>query len=86
MANSLNEELTGKVVVLRESRFKEEYKALQFRVFEVSGGFGADSYTAGTALFGTFLVDGEQARMNGYDVERLATEEDLALVESVRGG
>jgi hypothetical protein len=77
MANTLNENLTGRVVVLSAKRMKPEYQDLKYRLFKVSGGFGAQGYTMGRALFGTFLVDGEEARMDGYDVERLAAQEEI---------
>ena len=77
MANSLNQELSGKVVVLKKDGLKPEYHDIKQRLFKVSGGFGASSFTNGSVLFGTFLSDGEECRMNGYDVERLATDEEI---------
>lgn len=74
--NSLKMQLEGKVVVLRANVLKAEYRDLKWRLFRVDGGFGASPNTIGTALIGQFLADGEKARMEGYDVERLATEED----------
>ncbi|KKL78829.1 hypothetical protein LCGC14_2020940 [marine sediment metagenome] len=78
MGNSLNQDLEGKVVVLAKGSLRSEYHELKHRLFRVSGGFGAKSYTIGTALFGTFLADGDKGRMEGYDVERLATDEECA--------
>ena len=46
----------------------------------MNGGFGATPDTAGRALFGTFLADGERARMSGSDGERIASDEDLAVM------
>ena len=75
MANSLRMDLEGKVVI-----FKQEYMTVPAldHPFRVTGGFGAKDYTAGRALYGTFLSDGEKARMEGYMVERLATPEEIA--------
>lgn len=81
MANSLKTDLTGKVVVLKVKLMKPEFQDLKYRLFRVEGGFGAVPFTSGTALFGITLVDGEHARFSGYDVERLATEEEIAIME-----
>jgi len=81
MANSLDQNLEGKVVVLRKKIFKPEYRDIKYRVFKVTGGFGAYANTIGRALFGIHLIDGERARYDGFDVERLATEEEIKLVE-----
>ena len=74
MANSLNKELTGKIVILKAESLKPEYRDLKWRRFQVeatSPGSGAHPYTAGTALFGVFLEDGEYARISGMNVERI---------------
>lgn len=85
MANALGHDLMGRVVVLVEGAMAPEYRALKWRLFRVNGGFGAQPFTAGTALFGTHLADGEQARWHGGLVERFATGEDLAALEEVDG-
>ena len=74
MANSLRMDLTGLVVIFRQEHMTVPNLEHPFRV---SGGFGAKEYTAGRALFGDFLSDGEHARMEGYMVERLATDEEI---------
>lgn len=82
MANTLNIDLTGKVVVLRESSLKQpDYPPLK-NLFLVGGGFGALPYTQGRMLGGMFLSDGEDTAMSGYDVERLATEEEIAALDT----
>lgn len=75
MANSLDIDLTGKVVIFRQNYLKVPAKKHPFRV---DGGFGASPHTMGTALGGEFLSDGEVCRMEGYMVERLATDEEIA--------
>jgi len=77
MGNSLNQELESKVVILSKECLKPEYHDIKQRLFRVTGGFGAHTHTIGTALFGKFLADGEEARMEGYNVERLATEKEI---------
>lgn len=74
MGNALNQNLAGKVVI-----FKQE--ALNIPVeehpFLVTGGFGARHFTAGTALYGAFISDGERGRMEGFEVDRLATVQEI---------
>jgi len=80
VANSLGKDLTDRYVVLREDVMSPGYRDIAQRVFKVEGGFGAVGFTRGTALIGTTPVDGEHFRMEGYDVERYATDEEIALV------
>jgi hypothetical protein len=80
VSNSLRADLTGKVVVLKAENFKPAYQDVRSRLFRVDGGFGASSFTRGTALIGEFLADGEKTRMDGHDIERLATDEEIAAV------
>jgi hypothetical protein len=80
VANALNENLTGRYVILNGRTFKPDYQDIKHRVFLVEEGFGAVSYTSGTAIFGTTPVDGESFRAEGFDVERFATDEEIASV------
>lgn len=75
MANTLNIDLEGKVVIFRQDVMS--VPAVD-HPFLVEGGFGASPDTMGRALLGTFLSDGERCRMEGHEVERLATEEEIA--------
>ena len=81
MSNTLKTELTGKVVIFKQSRMSVVATEHPFRV---EGGFGASPGTIGSALLGTFLSDGEQATMGGYDVERLATDAEILAAEAGR--
>ena len=80
MANSLNIDLTDKVVIFRQNYLKVPANE---HPFLVGGGFGASPHTSGSALGGTFLSDGETCRMEGYMVERLATDEEIAAASGV---
>lgn len=84
MANSLKIDLTDQTVVIAAKYHIPTYRALEHRVFRVTGGFGASPNTSGSALFGQYLLDGEECRLEGRMVERLATEADLAAVEEAR--
>jgi hypothetical protein len=70
-------ELKDKVVILSERYYKgtEEH-----RRFRCESGFGCSPQTIGGAIFGTFLHDGERCRVEGFEVEKLAEEDDEASV------
>ena len=81
MANALDIDLEDKVVI-----FAQRYLRVPAteHPFHVNGaGFGCKPYTTGSALSGTFLSDGESARMEGYMVERLASEEEIEAARAV---
>jgi len=72
MANNLNLDLHGKVVILT----KEAY-SIPDRRFLCLNGFGCASYTSGHAVSGVFLCDGEQCRVEGYEVEALCDSQEV---------
>ncbi len=51
---------TGKVVVIRPSVLKDEYKTPDDQLFYASGGNGCRPHALGTKVYGQFLKDGEQ--------------------------
>lgn len=67
--NTLDKDIEGKVIRIRKDQMKEEWQDDEKRAFYVVGGFGAHGFTGGTALFGIFLYDGEEARMDGLQVD-----------------
>lgn len=81
MGNALGIKLEGKVVVLKKELFRKGYDFVSDRLFSVTGGFGSSPVTSGTALFGKLLSIGKDCRFEGYEVERLATEEEIAAAE-----
>lgn len=81
MSNSLNEDITGRYVIVKEETFTPEYRDLKWRVFLARDGFGCKPYTAGSAVFGTCVHDGENFRIEGYHVERYATDDEVALAQ-----
>lgn len=72
--NSLNIDLTGKTVVLSEKFYDGDTVG---RVFTCKGGFGCQPSTMGRAVSGEFIADGETCRVEGDEVERLATQEEI---------
>ena len=66
MANFLNQNLKGKIVILSSKYYKgieEERK------FKCESGFGCFPFTRGTAIFGFFINDNEKSRIDGYEIE-----------------
>lgn len=89
MGNNLNKDITGRFVLVRSSGFKDPAQGSNTdeRVFLAKGGFGCKPHTMGTAVFGEFVADGEQCRVEGYDLDvRLASrdEVDSAVAERMR--
>lgn len=80
MVNNLNMELAGKVIVILPKYLKPKYHAIEERLFLCKSGFGCHPDTNGRAVFGTYLKDGESTRIEGYWVERLATDDELKLL------
>jgi hypothetical protein len=80
MSNALNEDITGRYVVLAEGAMATPYRAIEHRVFLAKDGFGCVPYTRGTAVMGVTPIDGSKFRMEGYEIERFATDEEIALV------
>jgi hypothetical protein len=79
MGNALNADLHGKTVLFRADAMQAPYRSMEARLFRVDstpagGGFGASAFTHGSALMGTFLADGEETRMDGWDVEAIVDE------------
>lgn len=86
MANNLNEDLTNHVVIIKAEDLKPSLDRPELRAFRVLDGFGANSFTMGTALLGEFLFDGDKCRLEGWMVERFATEDEIADAETIRSG
>lgn len=70
-------DLEGKFVVMDKKGFKAEYRDIVYRIFFCTGGFGCNPLTVGTKIIGNFVVDGEECYIRRYDVERIATEEEV---------
>lgn len=70
--NTLNRTIEkGEIVVVNKSWMKDEFKALEKRLFVCNGsGFGTISGTAGTAIYGEWLHDGSQDRIEGHEIDK----------------
>ena len=69
MANAMNADLKGKVIVIKRSILKDHLVTIPQRSFKVTGGFGSSSFTSGTALIGQWTYTDEKDRMEGYDID-----------------
>lgn len=83
MANAMNTDITGRYVVIYKSSMIPEYQDLSWRVFHATGGFGCLPDTMGSAVFGRFVRDGEEARIEGLQVERFATDDEVAMAQDL---
>jgi hypothetical protein len=72
MANSLGEELKGKVVIV-DAKYCAE--GLADRRFLCEDGFGCSPMTHSESIYGKWLVDGEEDKIRGFMVEAFAKEE-----------
>ena len=77
MGNKLNIELASRYIIL-QSGGRQGYKGNDIeRVFYCESGFGCSSATSGNAIYGKFVFDGEECRIEGYEIERLATDKEV---------
>lgn len=68
-----NLDITGKIVVIAESAFKEGgFLPLEDRRFKAESGFGCRPELRGQAVFGHFICDKKEVRVSRYDIEGLA--------------
>ncbi len=85
MANALNEDLTGRAVIIGAGYMKPEYAEPARRVFVIAGGFGAKPFTSGNAVFGAFVADeDDKCRVEGWMVERFATDGEIEAAKRLR--
>ena len=83
MANHLGEDLTDRVVIIDAKHLVSELDSPERRAFRVNNGFGAKSHTYGSAIIGEFLFDGKRCRMEGWMVERFATDDEIKDSEAM---
>lgn len=82
--NGLHEDITDRFVHVKDGVLKPEHDRPGMRVFYAQGGFGCRSYTNGSAVFGEFIADGEECRMEGWQFDRFATDEEIAEARAAR--
>lgn len=81
--NGARQDIEGKYVRLRPEAHKPEYRDPKFLVFKAEGGFGCSPETRGTAVIGYYVCDGERARVEGWDVVEVLTEDEAKKIAEV---
>jgi hypothetical protein len=76
--NKIGEDIKDKYVILNPKFYRGEDKD---RVFLCTGGFGCSNVTMGSAIFGTVVSRGIQIRVEGYELTRFETIEEIELAE-----
>ena len=71
------DDLNGKVVVLKPDVLKKEYQRATRQYQLVTGGFGASPNSRGSACFCTNLYSGKRDRFERWDVLGIVAREDL---------
>jgi hypothetical protein len=75
--DSHTENYSDRLLVLKPSSLKEDYRHEEFQYFFAESGFGCDPEKLGTKVFGRFLIDGEESAFRRYDFYGIADEEKL---------
>lgn len=84
MANDLNVDVSGKVVMVGKEFVSEGHDFT--RLFQVnegaSAGFGAKPTLAGRAIFGRWLAGGGTERIEGWMLERVVDPAEVARLQA----
>ncbi len=67
--NDYRKSIDGKVVALKLSSLKPEFRTADSQLYVVTGGFGAQANSRGNAVYCTNLYTGKQTRWERYDVQ-----------------
>ena len=67
----------GKVLVLKPTILKDEYKTPDFQLFLADGGFGCSPTARGRKVYGRFLKDGEETHYERQDFLGVLKDEHL---------
>ena len=73
-------DLQGRVVILRQDYFEAGVTATD-HPFKAEGGFGCRHFLIGQAVIGTFLDSGEHCRVERYEIDRFATDKEIAAAK-----
>ena len=81
MSNALQQELKGKTVIFRQEDMAPGVVA-EDHPFHCEDGFGCSPHTSGRAIIGYFVEDGEKGRIDGWMVDRIATEDEIEAAKA----
>lgn len=76
-ADDMTDNLVGKVVAMKPQYLADGYKSLNYQLFYVTGGNGANPNAMGRACFCKRLRDGEGTRIERYQVLGIVSEDKL---------
>lgn len=71
------QDYTGKLLILRDTSLKEEYRTPENQLFYAIGGFGCSPTASGRKVFGYFLSDGEKTQFNRHDFIGVIADEHI---------
>lgn len=67
--NNYSQSIVGKVVAIKQSVLRNEYQTQVNQLFLVTGGFGAEANSRGSACFCTNLYTGKNTRWERCDIQ-----------------
>ena len=82
--DSHTENYSDRLLVLKPSSLKEDYRHEEFQYFFAESGFGCDPEKLGTKVFGRFLIDGEESAFRRYDFSEIFIQKQGVTVLCVR--
>ncbi len=85
-----SQDITGKVMVVKASALRPEYRRADCQLVYVTGGFGAHANSRGSAVYCCYLSDGQQTRFERQEIQGEIKElpewakERLAVIQEER--
>lgn len=67
----------GKILILKDTSLKEEYRTPENQLFLAESGFGCSPDKSGSKVFGQFLSDGEKAQFYREEFAGIIAEENI---------
>ena len=71
------QDYTNKLLILRDTSLKEEYRTPENQLFFATGGFGCSPTASGRKVFGQFLSDGEKTHFYREDFIGVIADEHI---------
>lgn len=71
------QDYTGKLLILRDTSLKEEYRTPENQLFLATGGFGCFPTASGRKVYGQFLSDGEKSQFYRQDFIGVIADEHI---------
>ena len=75
--SSDQQDYTGKLLILRATSLKDEYRTPEYQLFLAESGFGCSPTALGTKVYGKFLFDGEEAKFYRMDFVGIIADEHI---------